>query len=132
VSGAQTHDLKLTCPPAYPLGYCVELIMKKKYKSYQNYRCWTRMRVESIRVCVELTRMPVIVYFKRPQLYACSLGLWLYCKVVQYAACENHTHDSDIAVVSRVDWFWTFCWISNSLSFKKFEKTSFILEHILF
>jgi hypothetical protein len=44
---ARTLDLKLTCPPPYALGYCVELVMKKKYQSYQNYRFCTRMRVES-------------------------------------------------------------------------------------
>jgi hypothetical protein len=47
---APTHDLRLTCPPHYPLGYCVDLIMKKKYQSYQNFRFLTRMRAESTRV----------------------------------------------------------------------------------
>jgi hypothetical protein len=31
---ARTQDLRLTCPPSYALGYCVELNMKKKYQSY--------------------------------------------------------------------------------------------------
>jgi hypothetical protein len=39
---ARTHVLSLTCPPPNPLGYYVELIMKKKYQSYyQNYRFCT-------------------------------------------------------------------------------------------
>jgi hypothetical protein len=33
-SFAQTQDLRLTCPPFYALGYCVELNMKKKYQLY--------------------------------------------------------------------------------------------------
>jgi hypothetical protein len=62
-------------------------IIKKKYQSYQNYRFRTRMRDESTRMRVELTRMRVelalmrvestrmyvIVFFKRPQLYAWQL-----------------------------------------------------------
>jgi hypothetical protein len=56
----------------------------------------TRMRVELTRMRVESTRMYVIVFFKRPQLYACSLDLSLYCnKVVQHAMCENHTHECE-------------------------------------
>jgi hypothetical protein len=30
------HCLRLTCPPPNPLGYCVKLILKKIYQSYQN------------------------------------------------------------------------------------------------
>jgi hypothetical protein len=82
------------------------------------------------------TRMDVIVFFKQPQLCACSLGLCLYCnKVVQHATCENHTHECEnqmqrakitlvrvlLPLVSKVDWFWTFSWTSNNLNSLKFE-----------
>jgi hypothetical protein len=93
------------------------------------YKFWPRMHVES-------THMDVIVFFKQPQLCACSLGLCLYCnKVVQHATCENHTHECEnqmqrakitlvrvlLPLVSKVDWFWTFSWTSNSLNSLKFE-----------
>jgi hypothetical protein len=45
---------------------------------------------------VDSTRMHVIVFFKRPQLFACSLGLCLYCnKVFPHVTCENHTRECE-------------------------------------
>jgi hypothetical protein len=58
---ARTHDLRLTCPPPYPLSYCVKDYEEKisiKSKLY----ILTRMRGESTRMRVESTRSTVEIF----------------------------------------------------------------------